>query len=405
MTYFLVLISLAAILAAVCVTVEFAARAAIRRSAYYVFPPGLRLRMRPDPETFPQLERATRFDVNTVGERGRELPVSDNLYRVLVAGGSQPEGFLLDQDTTWPGALQCLLDAPERRRELGATHVHVGSIARSGVGSEALELIFKRVLPRYPRLQLIIIMVGATDVLRWLEQGAPEALRPVDIADVFRCHPEMTFGWTPLTLATGELLRRARRQWWRPLVVHDKTGRWIAKARMMRAEATDVRTEVPDPSPMLKHFRHHFNRVIELAKANADRVLVIRQPWFDGPFTSEEAAHMWHGAAGQVWREKVGAFYSFEVCSTLMHLLDAHAEVIAAAHDIEQVDLMPWLDRSLTTYYDGFHLTPAGARAVAGSVAAATLAQHAAAAMSRERIPATNLHAARVRARSFQTLP
>jgi hypothetical protein len=35
---------------------------------------------------------------------------------------------------------------------------------------------------------------------------------------------------------------------------------------------------------------------------------------------------------------------------------------------------MPVLDRSLATYYDGFHLTPTGARDVANAVAAAVLA-------------------------------
>src|SRR5262245_29643440 len=90
-----------------CVCVELAARWWIRaRKLYFVLPPGLRLRLKPDPETFPQLERATRFDVNSEGERGPEVPAERDVFRILVAGGSQPEGFLLDQDTAWPGALQ-----------------------------------------------------------------------------------------------------------------------------------------------------------------------------------------------------------------------------------------------------------------------------------------------------------
>ena len=43
--------------------------------------------------------------------------------------------------------------------------------------------------------------------------------------------------------------------------------------------------------------------------------------------------------------------------------------------DVEQIDLMPVLDCSLQTYYDCFHLTPAGSRAVAAAVAAAILRQ------------------------------
>jgi lysophospholipase L1-like esterase len=58
-----------------------------------------------------------------------------------------------------------------------------------------------------------------------------------------------------------------------------------------------------------------------------------------------------------------------------MALVDAKAADIAVAHGVEQLDLMPLLDRSLATYYDGFHLTPAGAKAVASAVAAAVLRQ------------------------------
>lgn len=345
-----------------------------RRDHYYVFPPGLRYRLQIDRDVLPQLERETRFDVNSEGERGGEVPRSiDGLYRVLVTGGSQPEGFFLDQDTAWPGVLQRWLETPEQLRQLGTSKVHVGSIARSGVGSEALDLIFDRLLPRYPRLQLIIIMVGATDVLRWLEYGAPQSLPPVRTADVFRYQPEGPFGWKPKDLAAVELLLRARRRWLRPIQVHERAGKWYREARAMRARASTILTSLPDPAPMLHQFDLHFRRLVRKAKAHADRVLVVRQPWFDKDYSEEEAAHMWHGGAGQVWREEVTTYYSFEVVFRLMALLDARAARVAEALDVEQLDLMPILERSLNMYYDGFHATPAGARAIATAIAAAIL--------------------------------
>jgi lysophospholipase L1-like esterase len=366
---------LGALLAAAAVVVaELAARAWIRgRRRYYVLPPGLRMRLEVDRPTFPQLEPVVRFEVNRDGERGGAVPRGPGLYRVLVGGGSQAEGFLLDQFTSWPGALQRLLEQPEHLDRLGARRVHVGSIARSGVGSEALDLIFDRALPHYPRLQLIVVLVGATDVLRWLEHDAPALPAPVRTADAFRCHPEGPFGWTPRSLAAVELLARARRRWLRPVQVHPRAGRWISRARTMRARARDIEQTMPDPAGMLAHFEFHFRRVLARAAAHADRVLVVRQPWFDRAFTPEEAAHMWHGGAGQVWREDVTTYYSFEVVSRLMALVDASAERVAADVGVEQVDLMPWLPCSLETYYDGFHHTPAGARAVATLVAAAVL--------------------------------
>lgn len=361
-------------IAALVVVAELGARFWIRaRRRYYVLPPGLRIRLEIDRPTFPQLEPVVRFDVNRDGERGGEVPRSPGLYRVLVGGGSQAEGFLLDQYTSWPGALQRLLEQPEHLDRLGARQVHVGSIARSGVGSEALDLILDRTLPRYPRLQLIIVLVGATDVLRWLEHDAPALPAPVRTADCFRCHPEGPFGWKPRKMAAVELLARARRRWLRPVQGHPRAGRWITNARAMRARARDIQKTMPDPTGMLAHFEFHFRRVLARASAHADRVLVVRQPWFDKTFNEEETAHMWHGGAGQVWREEVTTYYSFEVVSRLMGLVDASAERIATDVGVEQVDLMPWLPRSLETYYDGFHHTPAGARSVATLVAAAVL--------------------------------
>ena len=312
------------------VAAELGARAWIRRRRhYYVLPPGLRLRLDVDRATFPQLEPVARFDVNREGERGGEVPRSPGLYRVLVGGGSQAEGFLLDQYTSWPGALERLLAQPEHLNRLGATCAHVGSIARSGVGAEGLDLILDRTLPRYPRLQLIIILVGATDVLRWLEHDAPLLPAPVRTSDAFRCHPEGPFGWKPRSLAAFELMLRARRRWLRP--------------------------------------------VLARAATHAARVLVVRQPWFTKRSTEDELPYMWHGGAGQVWREEVSTYYSFDVVSHLMSLVDASAERVAADVGVEQVDLMPWLPCTLETYYDGFHHTPAGARAVASLVAAAVL--------------------------------
>jgi hypothetical protein len=122
---------------------------------------------------------------------------------------------------------------------------------------------------------------------------------------------------------------------------------------------------------MLEQFEFHFRRALAQASAHADRVIVVRQPWFDKSYTNEEAAHMWHGGAGQAWREEVTTYYSFEVVSKLMALVDARTASIADALQIEQVDLMPVLERSLNSYYDGFHATPAGSSIVAATVAAA----------------------------------
>jgi len=366
---------LVVLLAALGAAAELAARVWFRRcSRDYVLRPNLRLRLHLDPEVFPQFERVVRFEVNSEGERGYEPPRStDGLFRVLVVGGSQPEGYFLDQDTNWPGALQRLLDTPAHRRDLGASRVHVGCIARSGVGSEALDLILKRVLPHYRRLQAIVVLVGASDMLRWLEQGAPAAIPPVELSDVFRFRTDASFGWRPRQLALTEAVLRMRRRLLKPTQVHDRAGRWVARARATRAQAKVVRASTPDPAPMLNHFERHFRSALQRAQAHADRVLVARQSWFDKDHTPDELAQMWHGGIGQIWRQEITMFYSIDVTRRLMARVDAVAARVADELGIEHVDLRSVLEPSLRNYYDFFHLTPAGSRAVASAVGAAVL--------------------------------
>jgi lysophospholipase L1-like esterase len=363
---------------------ELGARSWMRhRTRHHVWPPGLRVELRQDPGVFPQVESCVRLDVNADGERGGDVPEDRaGCFRVLVAGGSAAECLALDQPTSWPGALERLLRSPDNRRTLPARRVHVGNIARSGIASSELDLIFERVLPQYRSpLAVIVIMVGASDVLKWLEEGAPES-RPAHaagVADTFACHPEQRFGWRPWQWAVVEVARRVGRAWLRPTTVREGAGAWVPAARKMRAQATDLRTQVPDPTVMLDNFDEHFRRLVARAAAQAERVLIARQPWFDTDASPEEAAFFWHGGVGKAWKETISTFYASEVLRDLMGRLDARAASIAEEAGVEQLDLRPVVTPSLEHYYDFFHFTPKGAAIVARAVADVILRRSSAA--------------------------
>jgi lysophospholipase L1-like esterase len=347
-----------------------------RRSRYYVWPPGARMEIHMDPEVFPQLERRVRFDINADGERGADVcGGEDGLYRILAAGGSAVECFALDQPTSWPGALERLLNTQDSLHALDARRVHVGNIGHSGVGSADLDVILARVVPQYRHLDVILIMVGASDVYHWLEDGAPPSRPPSSVPEVllFSGHPRHTFGWKPRAWASAEVARGLRRSWFHPVEVKERAGAWFSTARRMRAEAKEVRTTIPDPAVVLDHFEDHFRRLVRRAKEHADRVLVVRQPWFEGDYTTEEAAHFWHGGIGKAWKEPVSVYYSLGVVNQLLDLVDARAAQVADALGIQHLHLRPLLTHGLRHYYDHDHYTPAGAAVVARAVAAALL--------------------------------
>lgn len=369
-----------AAVAATFVAAELASRWWIRRySRYHVWEPGLRLELHQVPDVFPSVEPLTRFEVNSDGERGGEVRGDDaGLFRVLVAGGSPVECLALDQATSWPAGIERILQTVRSHHVLGAPRVHVGSIGRGGIAAEDLDLILERVLPQYRRLQTIVLMVGGNDVFHWLEEGAPPSLESgTSASHVFAKHPEERFGWRPARWATVELVRRLRRAWLRPVDVREEAGGWVAAARRMRAEAKEIRTSAPDPCPMLLHFEHHLRRLLQRAQAHADRVLLVRQPWFEKEYSVEEAACCWHGGLGKPWKQTVSVYYTLEVVNQLMGLMDARAAAVADDLGIEHLDLRRTLTPTLENYYDYVHYTPAGAAVVAQTVAAALLSQPA----------------------------
>ena len=379
MSVFNWLAALPIVLVAAIVLSELGARWWLRtRSSYYVWPPYYRHIFGLDPKIFPNFPSPVHFTVNREGERGAEIPRNyEKLYRVLVAGGSAPECYILDQEASWPTRLQRILERAENLKKLGASHVHVGNIGRSGVGSEALELILRMVLPRVERLDLAIIMVGASDVFHWLQAGAPPAaVREVtttsDLSKFFSWQPLGPFSRRPRQTALAHIARRARQIMLRPVRRSTDAGDWLRRARESRACATEVRTQVRDAHVMVDNFDVYLRKAIQVAKAKADRVIVVRQPWLS-KVDKLEWEHLWHGSIGDVFRHKVKAFYSSDVLCDLMVRIDERA--LRVAHDIgvECCEVRSAIEPSFDSYYDLVHFTPSSAAVVASILARSVL--------------------------------
>jgi lysophospholipase L1-like esterase len=263
---------------------------------------------------------------------------------------------------------------------LGASRARVGNIGRSGIASAHLNLIFQKVLPQYRHLSAVIVMVGGNDVWDWLQRGAPAVYTPspVPITEAFSIRPGRLFGRMHTVPALRELVREIWRRFFHPIKVRQHSGKWIGKARAMRARAKEYRNSVPDPKDMLANFERNFRELLNTAKAHADRVLVTRQPWFEkNHYTPEEVSHFWSGGMGDPSTgEDVKVFYSLDVCSQLMRLMDLRAAKIADELGVEHLNLVPLLEPSLGTFYDFIHFTPAGSAVVAEAIAKTLLQPH-----------------------------
>lgn len=355
---------------------EIMARRWFRRQGNFVRRPWDRLELTLDRTVLPSLETVARFEVNSDGERGDRLPTDrEGLYRVLVAGGSAVECALLDQDTAWPAVVQRLLNQPESLKALGARRVYVGNVGRSFTPTDIVFRFLEKTLPRYERLDLILLMVGASDLLKWMELKTPAQMPESSAADneVFAVSTGVRFQWRTGKLAIRWIAGSLRRRFG-PARKRRNGGRRFEVLRRRR-QASQLVNAVPDPAPVLDHLDKYLRKAVALAQAKGARVILVRQPWLDKTFTAEEESVMWNFCRGRLCMEVEEHFYfSLDVVKELMRIVDRRLNHVARELGIEQVELMPVLEASLSTYYDMLHFTPGGARAVAEHVANAVLA-------------------------------
>jgi len=314
--------------------------------------------MATDREAVPELEPLVRVEINRDGERGGPVPDDwSDTYRVLVAGGSVVECWYLDQKSAWPQVIERCLNEPESLQKLRVARAHVGSVGRSLVACEHIERMLEKILPRYARLDAIVLLVGASDLVDWLEKGTPATIdrANVPLSAVFGQHPEPPFGWTPKTLALRRIVSSVRRRVQRRIVRRTNVGRSIAKARAARANARKILRTVPDPAPMLDRFESDLRALVQRAKSRAGRVILARQPWLEKEFTPEEEKRLWMFGAGRVRDGVVTEYYAHAVVWDLMRGIDARVVKVARDLGVEEIDLRPVVPPTFEFWYDEMH--------------------------------------------------
>jgi lysophospholipase L1-like esterase len=364
------------VLSSLCVSfalAELAARFYLARfGRYFVWQRHARSRRELDRGVLPTLDPTVRFDINEIGERGDPVPRDlSRVYRVLVAGGSATECYYIDQKSTWPAVVQRVLNEDRNLQQLGVERVHVGNISRSLASAAHLCRIFEHVMPRYEKLDAIVLLVGGSDVIRWLERGAPNTVEdePIPASDVFAEHPEGPFGWRLKSLALWRIAKHWDMRLRAPIDVRRGVGQRLAKCRAMRGRAKVILEDLPFPRSMLGHYEKNLRRLIELARTRAERVILVRQPWFDKEFTPEEEGLMWNFGAGNPSSGELSTYYSHAVVRKLLWLVNARTARVAKSLGLEEIDLMPALDCSVEIYYDELHHTPKGCQVIGDEVA------------------------------------
>jgi lysophospholipase L1-like esterase len=369
------ILSACALAAGAVVLAEVFTRVLLRRKDhYFVNRPHMKTVLELEPCVSAHLEPRVRIEMNSRGERGAEIEGDGrDTLRVAVVGGSAAYCYMVDQPTSWPEKMASYLREQGVERRLGKTRIHVGNISQAELSSGGARSIVDHVLAKDAGLSAAVLMIGISDMLRWLRLGAPERLPPQTAADVFAIHPEGPYSWRPSATALAEVARRVRdrlelRQ--TPVIHRENVGKGVKASRLKKQNATTVITEVPNAVSMLAEYRRNLSAIVESLLRRRLVVVVLGQPHFDSAACSDvERSQFWNGGVGDPAKGPITTYYADSVLDELSRRVNATTQSVAAELSVPYVDLDRMVPNDLVHYYDQFHFTPAGADVVARAAA------------------------------------
>jgi hypothetical protein len=344
--------------------------------AWRVWPANLRRTFTPDPLVIAGVESPSHFSTNAQGMRGDPWNEAAR-HHILAVGGSTTICVYLDDSSAWPHRVQDLLDRAE-----GPDFAWVGNVGRPGHTTQQNLLQLGKLLQQYPRIDTVVMMVGANDfliqlALQRLRSSQPDAAAKAlfakpDPADELRrafsdVPPPSDGPWYRRSALLRAILSLRRpRSIGESLPFLDDSGRFFAEARKFRRQSSQWLDTLPDLTAAHRQFAVNLQRIADLARASGVRLILVTQPSLWSPdLSAREMELLWTGGP-PVDRLRPGeAYYS---TAALAEGMNAYNEVllgICLRRRIECIDAARQLPRTSEIFYDDVHLTDAGSRRLA----------------------------------------
>lgn len=307
----------------------------VSRPAFHLRPPHARYVYDPDPFSMPGVWGEAHYTTNSDGVRGPEMPADDETYRILCVGSSATEGYYLDDEEAWPRLLcHQLNDSP-------LAPVWVGSAASADLAS-GHHLRFLRESPLVDQVDCIVLMQGATDVMR-LAFG----LDPGDVLPPYWLRSE-----------TIELVKEIWHVRLNRGIVVDTTGERLRLLQSGRPAPQPA--EPPDVEAALADFARRIRAMHEVAAARGVRLVLVTQPvlWADdlSPHGSRRLRFARVFPIRRRWQ-----FLSPE---NLRQLIDGYNQTltqVAAETQTPLINAAAHLTGHQDYFYDDYHLNEQGA--------------------------------------------
>jgi lysophospholipase L1-like esterase len=343
------------------------------KNKYYVWPPNLRKIFKPTPGTMPGVNGIAHFNVNSDGIRGDEMS-SKKQHRILAIGGSTTECLFLDQEKSWPYALQNRLNA------LHLADVWIGNAGKAGLSTREHFMHMKYLLPQFPEVETVIILAGVNDLIRRLIEDKKYDPYFLDHYEDWKQRLiKGAFSETPYykgkyrfrsgyydELAVVSVIKQSLDMYSKREMIQDEAGNMFVNLRNLRKEAVQIVEDLPDLTSGLEEYKRNINAIIDIAQSRSVRIIFMTQPsLWKKDMTAEEKNLLWYG-----WIEsfKTKKYYSETALMRGMQSYNDTLLQVCRTRNIECIDLATMLPKNTSIFYDDAHFTDKGSLLVAEAI-------------------------------------
>ena len=356
------------LLAAVSVVVACGAAELLLRTVlppsrgYSTLPPGTEWTLNPAPDVLHGVEGVSHIRVSRFGVRGRLFGDDRAEYRILAVGGSATFCRALDDTEVWTHLLEMDLG-----RTMDGREAWVGNVGRAGSTSRDHVLHVKYLLRQYPRVDVVVSLVGVNDLMSALQQGwqyrlaAPVTDSGAEHEQMQRAFVRLPGRWQDqVTYVTGpvpwykatalwQVGRRAKQELARrrAMGLHNLGRHQVQRARLARQAAATWIDSLPPLAAPLTEYRRNLQAMADLVAAAGARLVLVTQPtaWRDAMSEAQERPLLMGSMAGG------RAYFTTRVLSQAMARYNETLLEVCRARGLECVDAAHLIPKDTTALY------------------------------------------------------
>ena len=337
----------------------------VKGNRFFIRQPNRYFVLEPDERYVRGVEGKAQFTVNSSGLRGDEL--SEQEIKILTIGGSTTECGYLNDSEAWPHLVQEYLSQKTGKK------VWVGNAGVSALNSRHHVLQTAELLKQIPKVDLMILLIGANDPSLLKDGYNPAGLESPSIRQ--ECL-RSSFEVAPIRINSFkdfQLYRLIRNRFF-PKINRRfyRTGEWYEEKRKQRQQfkKTSLSKEQESRLPIgLNEYKENIKKIAHLCQEHETKVLFLTQPTlYKSAMTENEEMLLWGGGTIVSKGSRERAYITASDLRKIFTLYNDQLLETGKKENFEVMDLDAIISPRSDSFYDDQHFNELGSERVAKAV-------------------------------------